>query len=515
MKTSSSHIFSINSILLLCILLCTACSPEGTISRSDNYEAQIYPDYKDVTIPCNIAPMNFSVKDSSATDYALLIESGSNHIWVNASSEKDFSIPFGEWKDLLQSQSQSQGQGQRTLQFTIAREINGEWVGGKPFNMTVVPDIIDDYITYRLVPPGYESWYLMGIYQHQLSTSEQSVVYENSHNDGACMNCHTPYKQQSNKTLFHVRTSNAGTYLMHDGIVERLEAKTDSTISGFVYPGWHPNGKLVAFSNNKTAQVFHTSNKNRIEVFDSESDIVIYDLEKHEVFSTPLLKDPAKWETYPTFSPDGKWLYFCSAPPVKQVALNHEQVKYSLCRIAFDAEKQQFGTEVDTIISSTRDIAGKSVSFPRISPDGNFLICTIHKFGNFSIWHKDADLYIMDLRAKENADGTGNQLKLEPLTAANSNETDSYHTWSSTGRWLVFSSRRDDGLYTRPYFTYIDKQGKAHKPFMLPQDNPRKHYAELDYSYNIPEFMTSRVSTSRSEIYAVSTQDSTQVTYRK
>lgn len=508
MKVSSSHTYSINSIIiLLCILFCAACSSEGTISRSDNYEAQIYPDYKDVTIPCNIAPMNFSVEDSSATNYALLIEAGNNHAWVNA-DDKDFSIDKDDWKGLIASASGK-------ISFTIAREINGEWVGGKPFTMTVMPDSIDDYITYRLIPPGYEGWYRMGIYQHQLSTSEQSVVYENSHNNGACMNCHTPYKQQSDRTVFHIRTYNGGTYFLRDGIVERLEAKTDSTIGGFVYPSWHPNGKLIAFSNNKTAQTFHTSDKNRIEVFDAASDIVVYDIEKHEAFSSPLLKDPNRWETYPTFSPDGKWLYFCTTPPVNNIGLNFSEARYSLCRIAFDTEKQQFGTEVDTIISSTRDIAGKSVSFPRISPDGNFLICTIHKFGNFSIWHKDADLYIMDLRAMENADGTGNQLKLEPLTAANSNETDSYHTWSSTGRWLVFSSRRDDGLYTRPYFTYIDKQGKAHKPFMLPQDNPRKHYAELDYSYNIPEFMTSRVSTSRSEIYAVSTQDSTQVTYRK
>lgn len=507
MKILSNHIFSINAAIL-CIVLCAACSSEGKISRTDNHEATIYPDYKDVTIPCNIAPMNFSVKDSSETNYALLIESGSNHIWVNASSDKDFSIPSSEWKDLL---SQASGKTSK-LQFTIAREVNGEWVGGKPFSMTVVPDSIDDFITYRLVPPGYEGWYRMGIYQHQLSTSEQSVVYDNSHNNGACMNCHTPYKQNSDRTLFHIRSYNGGTYLFHDGEIERLEAKTDSTIGAFVYPGWHPNGKIIAFSNNKTAQVFHTANRNRIEVFDAASDIVLYDIEKHETFSSPLIKKDEMWETYPTFSPDGKWLYYCSAPKVPDVSLNHAFVKYSLCRIAFDAEKKQFGEQVDTIISATRDIANNSVSFPRISPDGNFLVCTIHKFGNFSIWHKDADLYILDLR-------TGvedvNAIEMRSLSAVNSKETESYHTWSSTGRWLVFSSRRDDGYYTRPYFTYIDKNGKERKPFMLPQENPRKHYAQLDYSYNIPEFMTTAFPVSRSEIYNATQQDSIQVSYRK
>ncbi len=501
------------SISVFCLALCCmACSSDGTIARSDNYEAQIYPDYKDVTIPCNIAPMNFSVKDSSATNYALLIESGDSHVWVNA-DDKDFSIDKDDWQSLISKvSSKGGGKDSNKIFFTVAREINGEWVGGKQFSMTVMPDSIDDYITYRLVPPGYEGWYRMGIYQHQLSTSEESVVYENAHNNGACMNCHTPYAQQSDRTIFHLRTFDGGTYMLRDGIIERLEAKTDSTIGAFVYPGWHPNGKLIAFSNNKTAQTFHTSDKNRIEVFDAASDIVVYDIKKHEVFSTPILKETDKWETYPTFSPDGKWLYYCSAPRVRDVELNFAQVKYSLCRIAFDAEKHQFGTEVDTIISATTDIANHSVSFPRISPDGNFLVCTIHNYGNFSIWHKDADMFILDMR---NADNDVESIKMKALKAANSDETDSYHSWSSNSRWLVFSSRRDDGLYTRPYITYIDKEGNCKKAFMLPQDNPRKFYSERDLSYNIPEFMKAAVPTPPREIYAATKQDSIQVTYRK
>lgn len=495
-----SSLISLTSIVS-CIILCSSCSADGTIARSDNYEARIYPDYKDVTIPCNIAPMNFSVQDSSATNYALLIESGSTRVWVNA-DEKDFAIDKSDWQELIKATKDK-------ITFTIAREINGEWVGGKPFSMTVVPDSIDDYITYRLIPPGYEGWYRMGIYQHQLSTSEESTVYENAHNNGACLNCHTPYKQQSDRTLFHMRTYNGGTYLMHDGTVERLEAKTDSTIGAFVYPSWHPNGKLIAFSNNRTAQVFHIANKDRIEVFDAASDIVVYDIDKHEAFSTPLLKTEQYWETYPHFSPDGKWLYYCTAPKVSNVSLNYAQVKYSLCRIAFDAEKQQFGTEVDTIISSSRDIANRSVSFPRISPDGRFMVCSVHNYGNFSIWHKDSDLFLIDLNATDEAP------VLKEMTNVNSDQTESYHSWSSNSRWLAFSSRRDDGLFTRPYFTYIDKNGNAHKPFMLPQDNPRKFYAERDYSYNIPEFMTSKVPTPQREIYAASQRDSIQVQYRK
>lgn len=518
MKFLDSLIYSIS---VLGMMLCVSCSSDGNISRSDNYDAEIYPDYKGVTIPCNVAPLNFSVVDSSATNYALLIESEGSRIWVNG-SDKDFAIDKDDWQDML---GKASGKSM-SISFTIAREMNGEWVGGKPFTMTVVPDSIDDFITYRLVPPGYEGWYRMGLYEHQLSTSTQNVIYDNYHNNGACVNCHTPYMQHSDRTLFHLRTFDGGTYIQHDGKIDRLEARTDSTIAGFVYPSWHPNGNLVAFSNNKTAQVFHSSKKDRIEVYDSKSDIVIYDVYKHEIFSSPLLKNDEAWATYPTFSPDGKWLYFCSANPVPNVGLNYDKVKYSLCRIAFDAEKLEFGNEVDTIISSSRDVNGRSVSFPRISPDGNFLVVSVHNYGNFSIWHKDSDLFMMDLRslnaakepsisaAESSITASATSSALMEMKDVNSPETESYHSWSSNSRWLVFSSRRDNGLYTRPYFTYIDKDGKAHKPFMLPQDNPRKYYAELDFSYNIPEFMTSGMTISMREIFPATKQDSIQVKYR-
>ena len=165
-----------------------------------------------------------------------------------------------------------------------------------------------------------------------------------------------------------------------------------------------------------------------------------------------------------------------------------DKVKYNLCRIDFHPENMTFGNRVDTIFHAAS--IDKSVSFPRISPDGKYLVFTLHNYGNFSIWHKEADLYAVNLSNK----------KVFALTAANSKDTESYHSWSSNSRWLVFSSRRADGLYTRPFFTYIDKNGIAHKPFMLPQKNPRKYYQELMVSYNIPECIKGKVEVNKHEI---------------
>jgi hypothetical protein len=68
----------------------------------------------------------------------------------------------------------------------------------------------------------------------------------------------------------------------------------------------------------------------------------------------------------------------------------------------------------------------------------------------------------------------------------NSDFTDSYHSWSSNSKWLVFSSRRDDGLTTRPYIAYIDNNGIASKPFILPQSDP-EFYNSFLRSFNVPE----------------------------
>jgi hypothetical protein len=79
------------------------------------------------------------------------------------------------------------------------------------------------------------------------------------------------------------------------------------------------------------------------------------------------------------------------------------------------------------------------------------------------------------------------------MKECNSPETESYHAWSSNGRWLVISSRRDDGNYTRPFFSHVDKDGKASKPFELPTADPDYHRQFLK-CYNVPEFTKSPVT---------------------
>lgn len=470
------------SIIVLILLSLTSCKKgDITIAGQLGEEITIVPDYKDVTVPYNIAPLNFQVAIEEPS-CLIISDSQGNSLQVHA-QDGLFDVPVKAWHKLLSENKD------KDLTLTVCKSQNNKWMAYQPFTIHVAAEEIDPYIAYRLVQPGYYYWNQMGIYQRNLENYEQTAIYENKNTDFNCVNCHSFPTRNPEKMLFHQRAKHAGTVLVQEEMMEKLNTKTPETISALVYPYWHPSEKYIALSVNDTKQAFFDHSENILEVFDNASDVMIYDIEKHEVFSSPLLRSEDAFETFPTFSPDGRSLYFCSAAKVDSLPMTYKEVHYSLCRIDIDVEKRTFGTQVDTLYNARTQ--GMSISFPRVSPDGRFLVVTLHEAGNFSIWHPEADLYLIDLN-----DGS-----MHPLTEANSPEaTDSYHSWSSNSRWLAFSSRRVDGLYTRLFFTYIDKDGKAHKPFMLPQKNPVKYYDDLFFSYNIPELVTGKVHVNQRSI---------------
>lgn len=466
-------ITSLILVLLVSILMagCGADVPKD--ARQLDTLPAIYPDYTEVTVPANIAPLRFRISDYDGE--AVCQMTCGEATLVTEATDGKFLFDERDWHPFLQ-----QSRGQRISVTVYQKAEGGEWVAHKPFGITVAEEDIDSHLAYRLLPPGYEFWMELGIYQRDLTGYEESAVAVNRLTDNNCMNCHSFRMQQPDDMLLHMRSAHGGTYIYHNGKLEKHEGAVNDSVKSLVYPSWHPDGRFVAFSTNTIHQVFHMQDSNRIEVYDEASDVVVYDIEQREALSCPQIFRKDVFETFPTFSPDGKWLYYCAADSVT-MPREYRKVKYSLCRIAFDASTRTFGTTVDTLYNARTD--GRSAKFPRVSPDGRHLVYTLSDYGNFSIWHHDADLYLYDLKSGET----------RPLRAANSSDTESYHSWSSNSRWLVFSSRRDDGLYTRPYITYIDAQGKEHKPFVLPQADP-DFYTAFMKSYNIPELITGPVS---------------------
>lgn len=466
-------------IISLSGLICS-CNQEVVPEAHKDMQPRIFPDYKDVVIPSNIAPMNFLIEEDGE-EFILKVEHGNV---VNFLDAKDGKVSFG--KRLWRSMTDSARGGD--IMFTVCVKADGVWTAYEPFTVTLAEEEMDPYIAYRLIPPGYTMWKEMSICQRNLGSYKESRIYSNLQGRGNCVNCHSFRDRDPDDMLFHLRSELGGTYIFRDGQKHKLDTKTDQTMSALVYPFWHTSGDYVAFTVNITNEVVHTRNRNVVEVVDEKSDVVVYDIDGHEIVTSDLLSSGDAFETFPTFSPDGRSLFFCSAEAVEPMPAKFREAKYSLCRVDFNPEDCSFGTKVDTLYNAR--VEGRSVSFPRISPDGRFLVFALSDYGNFSIWHKDSDLYAVDLRSGE----------VFCMDALNSDDVESYHSWSSNSRWLVFSSRRDDGLYTKPYFSYIDEDGKAHKPFLLPQKDPRKFYESMMYAYNIPEFVSGKVEFTGSQI---------------
>lgn len=459
-------------IFLFSILM--ACTKDINIVKDYQEIPEIYPDYIDVTIPPNIAPLNFRL--SQQVDDARLT------IYYNEDSlnvfykDGQFFIPPHPWTKLLE---ESKG---KDILLTISVKEEIGWATYSPFKMHVVADPIDSHLAYRLIEPGYEVWNEMGIYQRNLETYEESPIIENKHTGNGCMNCHSFRQQDPTNMMLHTRGVYPSTIIVKGDTIEKLNTKTDETISPLVYPSWHPSGNFIAFSVNNTFQEFHTSDRKRVEVYDSASDVVVYDLRNHELISAPQLFSKNEFESFPTFSPDGKTLYF-STSPAQNMPEGYKDVKYSICAIDFNPITREFGNVVDTIFNAR--IENKSASFPRVSPNGKYLLYTQGDYGGFFIWHKEANLCIANLELKQHY----------TLDEANSKDSESYHSWGSNSKWIVFSSRRLDGLYTRPFIAHIDDEGKAHKAFVVPQQNVA-HYSKLMKSFNVPELIKGKVEIS-------------------
>ncbi len=456
-------------IIIIVLIAITSCSNDISNCKNADKDLLIYPDYSGITVPCNMAPLNFVVKESG-DKYIAVYKLKEKELFRITSGDGVISVPSGKWEDLLK-----EGNGQE-FTIDICIEKAGGWLKYNTITNKISADSIDNYLVYRLIEPGFETWNKMGIYQRCLNSFDEIPIMENTMSGGNCMNCHSFSMNNNNTMLFHMRAENSGTFIYKNGELEKLDTKTDSTLGPGVYPSWSPDEKYVAFSTNRIVQTFHAIPDKKIEVMDTLSDVIVYNLKEHSISTVAAIASKGRLETFPSWSPDGKSLYFCSAKSVSPK--EYTNIRYDLLRIAFNPEKGSFGA-VDTIYKAAE--TGKSVSFPRVSPDGKRIMFCLSDYGNFSIWHPESDLYLLDLETRE-------------ITKPNINsgQTESYHTWSSSGRWLVFSSRRLDGLYTRPYFSHSDNKGSFSKPFILPQEDPL-FYDRFLKSYNIPELVKSKV----------------------
>ncbi|MBN1782386.1 PD40 domain-containing protein [bacterium] len=455
-----------------------SCGPDaGPVERLNVTESiqrlpGIDPDYSDTVIPPNIAPMNFRI-DEPGLRYVAHVHPADGNGMVISAGDGRICFPVSPWKRLLN------GNRGRAIYIDIYAEYEkNRWRRFEPVSIRIAPDSIDTFLAYRLIEPQYKYYHQMGLYQRNLENFSETCFLHNRVTGDNCMNCHTFYQNRARNMIFHMRSGAAsGTMLIRDGQIKKINTATDFNRAG-AYAFWHPDGKRIVFSVNKLKQFFHATGESR-DVLDMGSDLILYDIRSNTVTTDPGISDPERLETFPSWSPDGRYLYFCSAAEFESFFtdkgdLLYDDIRYDLMRVPYDAETGIFGPR-ETVISSEE--TGQSILMPRISPDGKYLMFCMCRYGNFPVYRPDSDLYVLDLAGGRYFDpGINSDVS-----------ADSYHSWSGNSRWVVFSSKRDNGLCARPYISYLDRDGRFHKPFVVPQKDP-EFYTTFLKTYNVPEF---------------------------
>lgn len=460
-------------LVVLVALVLLGCTSQVQNPVKVDQLPQIFPDYIGVTIPAEIAPLNFNYADEDIDVMDVVVKGSKGGELHVQGDEAAFDID--DWHELTQQNKGGQ------LTFTVCIQKDGQWTQYKDFVVMISEYALDEWgLTYRRIAPGYEVFSKMGLYQRDLSNFNEYPIIENTQVPGMCVNCHAAHQTDPQQFVFHVRGGHGATMFQINGQREWLKAGNDQLGGSMVYPYWHPSGKYCAFSTNQTRQGFHVAPNERIEVFDLSSDVFVYNPATHEILTDTLLRTKDWSENVPVFSPDGRTLYYMTCKQQDYPA-HYKDEKYNLCKIDFDPETGTFGEKVDTIFNAVA--MGKSMTWPRPSYDGKYILFTLMDYGYFSIWHEESDQWLLDLQ-------TGEARELKEI---NSPKADSYHNWNLNSHWIVFTSRRGDGYYSRLYLTSVDDQGRFSKPFLLPQRHPKAYDEESIYSFNTPDFTKTKV----------------------
>lgn len=460
-------------LVLSALMLLASCTEKIDNALVVDRVPQIYPDYIEVTIPQDIAPLNFNVEEPNTCKVDVTItgtRGGRMHLqgeWA------EFDI--AQWHALT-----AQNVDGELLVQVSAKNHKGEWTQFLPFSIYISKYSLDDYgLTYRLIQPGYEVGGNIGIYQRNLHSFQEEAMITETAVPGRCFNCHTSNRTNPHTFTMQVRGEGGGTLVQKDGQQLWYNTKTNQTKAAGSYAYWHPSGRYCAYAVNSVHQSFFVGQDRNIEVYHKFGDVAVLDTETDELILPPLLQTDDV-EIFPAFSADGATLYYSTSPNC-EVPAQYEKVQCSLCSISFDANTGTFASQADTLFNGPA--TGKSYVLARPSYDGKWLMYCVASRGNFPVCQVESDLWLMNLATKETY----------PLDNVNTPHSESYHNWSSNSRWFVYSSKGEDGMHSLAYFASIDDDGNATKPFLLPQRNPRQYYRNSFYSYNCPDFTKTKV----------------------
>ncbi len=452
---------------------------ENGVSR----HLKIVRPYDEAAFPVNLAPPKFRWEDRTDNLWMLSVRAPG---WTEplrvVTGRKWWRPDFETWAAI--KKGASEGWVELEVRGCVAKgkvRLDDEvYVDSVRFRISPYPT--DPIIVYRMVSPLFHGFKTPDIYYREVSNFKKGMFLPGK--GIYCTNCHVfpgnpDLKKEDLKLAVAVREQldKAGRRRRFLGLYDFTTKEGNTLNINSSFMGWDPDGKKIAITHGKHIFSLPGVTLETQEFYVVVADIAILDAETLEVESLPGAATPENMETFPAWSPDSKTIIFSRAPEL--------DIKKGVTRAKFDLYTVPYndgaGGEAKPVPGAAHN--GMSNFQARFSADGKWICFNKAKWA--SLIKPSADLWIVS--TEEGA--------MPRLLECNVDYAmDSYHSWSSNSRWLVFTTKRDDGIFTKIYLTEIDEEGHASPPVELPT------LEESMLCYNIPEFLKYKVTIDADDI---------------
>ncbi|HUW57542.1 MAG TPA: hypothetical protein VMZ92_12965 [Planctomycetota bacterium] len=390
--------------------------------------------------------------------------------WTFLSAERRWRIPDDVWTRIREA-------GSASLRVTGIQR-SGLWGKARAsvhrsraVTIRISKDPADNAIIYRLVRPPFITKKTPNMYVRDIRRKRDRVFL--GARQQYCLNCHTFSSKSGThgKVGFQIRYIGAARmahpiyFAVYD--IDRQEGRKiilPFAIQMTTFMAWSPDETKLAFSANQALATLPPIVYETQFAGQSTSDLAVYDATAGSACLVKGAADPKVLEIYPYWTPDGRSIVYSSAP----AGLHPTVTRFDLMVIPYDGGRG--GTPVPIRGAAAN---GRSNHYARFSPDGRWMTFVQSAYG--SLIKASSDVWIMPATL----DAPPRRLASNVPYAA-----DSWHSWSSNSRWIVFATKRDDGIYARVYMTHIDDEGNASPAVRLPIETP-----EMRTSFNLPEFV--------------------------
>jgi tetratricopeptide (TPR) repeat protein len=471
--------------ILFVLAACNYTPDKGPLKITYPFDGSIFPP----EIPSPTIKWTDNQNNSGA--YLIQITNHENQIIYRANTKLNhFKMDEAAWENIKRATLDNPA----TL--SISYPDGSETIG---VNISTSRDSVAAPIFYRSVPLPFKfarenleevSWHLGNV----AGKEKAPAVLENL---PVCGNCHSfsanggtlamDLDARDEKGAYVISKLNQRTTLDQSDIINWSDFQNGEFTYGLLSQ-ISPNGENVV-STLKDCEIFvDLNNMEYSQLFFPFKGILAFYNKPKDMFRALKGADDSTFvHSNPAWSPCGKYIYFCrsKAAMFEESGVRHgsaatDHTTYNKFLHSFIDRKKLFKFDIYRIPFNDGEGGlaepvkgasgnGKSNFFPKISPDGKWMVFT--QAESFMLLQKDSRLFIMP--------AGGGEARLMNCNTSNMN---SWHSWSPNSKWLVFSSKVN-GPYTQLFLTHIDENGNDSPPILL------ENFIIDKKAANIPEFV--------------------------